>query len=86
MHYTTRRFWKCYEYLPNSVQVSANQSYELLKTDPSHPSLHFKKIGKKYWSVRIGLEYRAIGIEVEGGISWFWIGIHEEYDKLIGKL
>ena len=46
MHYTTRRFWKCYEYLPNSVQVSANQSYELLKTDPSHPSLHFKKIGK----------------------------------------
>jgi hypothetical protein len=24
----------------------ADASYELLKVDPSHPSLHFKKIGK----------------------------------------
>lgn len=44
------------------------------------------KIGNKYWSVRAGLDYRALGVEVEGGISWFWIGTHAEYDKLIGKL
>jgi hypothetical protein len=27
-----------------------------------------------------------LGVEVENGISLFWIGTHTEYDKLIGKL
>lgn len=85
MHYTTRRFWKCYDALPQNVQQTADQCYKLLKTNPSHPSLHFKKIGNKYWSVRVGLDYRALGVDVEKGISWFWIGTHAEYDKLIGK-
>jgi hypothetical protein len=26
-----------------------------------------------------------VGVEVEQGISWFWIGTHAEYDRLIGK-
>jgi hypothetical protein len=86
MHYTTRKFWKCYDALPENVQDIANQCYALLKADPSHPSLHFTKIGNKYWSVRAGLDYRAVGVEVETGISWFWIGTHAEYDRLIGKL
>jgi hypothetical protein len=86
MHFTTRRFWKCYDALPKSAQQTSDQCYELLKADPTHPSLHFKKIGKKYWSVRAGLDYRALGVEVESGISWFWIGTHAEYDKLLNKL
>ncbi|GAX40470.1 hypothetical protein NIES4075_14360 [Tolypothrix sp. NIES-4075] len=69
MHYTTRRFWQYYNALPENVQQTADQCYELLKVDTSHPSLHFKKIGNKYWSVRAGLNYRALGVEVEGGIS-----------------
>ncbi len=84
MHYTTRRFWERYDNLPENVQRIADQCYELLKADPTHPSLHFKKVGK-YWSVRAGQNYRALGVEVEKGILWFWIGIHAEYDKLIGK-
>lgn len=86
MHYTTSKFWKYYNALPKNVQGTADQCYELLKADPSHPSLHFKKIGKQYWSVRAGLDYRALGVEVEGGILWFWIGTHAEYDKIISKL
>jgi hypothetical protein len=86
MHYTTSKFWKCYNALPKNVQETADQCYGLLKADLSHPSLHFKKIGKQYWSVRAGLDYRALGVEVEGGILWFWIGTHAEYDKLISKL
>lgn len=84
MHYTTRRFWERYDNLPENVQRTADQCYELLKVDPTHASLHFKKVGK-YWSVRAGQNYRALGVEVEKGILWFWIGIHAEYDKLIGK-
>ena len=82
MHYTNRRFWECYDALPEDVQRTADQCYELLKSDPSHPSLHFKKVGK-YWSVRAGKNYRALGVEVKMGILWFWIGTHAEYNKLI---
>lgn len=86
MQYTTQKFWKCYDALPKNIQDIADQCYELLKSDPSHPSLHFKKIGKKFWSARAGLDYRAVGVEIEGGILWFWIGTHAEYDKLIKTL
>ena len=82
MHHTTRRFWEHYNALPEEVQRTADQCYELLKCDPSHPSLHFKKVGQ-YWSVRVGRNYRALGVEVKDGISWFWIGTHAEYNKLI---
>ena len=83
MHYTTRKFWQYYENLPVNIQRIADRNYELLKVDPSHPSLHFKKIGNKYWSVRIGSNYRALGVDVNNGILWFWIGNHAQYDKLI---
>jgi hypothetical protein len=52
MHYTTRRFWECYNALPEAVQRIADQWYELLKASPTHPSLHFKKvvnIGQREW-------------------------------------
>ncbi|MEL6490856.1 MAG: hypothetical protein AAFQ95_12930 [Cyanobacteria bacterium J06621_3] len=83
MHFTTKRFWKGYDSLPEKVKRVADQNYKLLKKDPSHPSLHFKKTGQ-FWSVRVGKGYRSLGIEVADGISWFWIGTHSEYDKLIG--
>ena len=83
MHYTTRKFWQYYENLPVNIQRIADRNYELLKVDPSHPSLHFKKIGNKYWSVRISSNYRALGVDVNNGILWFWIGNHAQYDKLI---
>jgi hypothetical protein len=34
--------------------------------------------------VRVGLYYRALEIPVTGGVHWFWIGTHAEYDKLVG--
>jgi hypothetical protein len=45
--------------------------------------LHLKKVGR-FWSVRVGLRYRALALEVEDGLLWFWIGSHAEYDALIG--
>jgi hypothetical protein len=64
-------------------QKLADANYALLKRDPHHPSLKFKKVGR-YWSVRIGLRYRALAVDTEGGCLWFWIGSHAEYDRLIG--
>lgn len=81
-HSATLDFWKAYESLPAHVQRLADRSYQLLKTDPRHPSLHFKHIDR-FRSVRVGLHFRALGVEAPDGLIWFWIGSHAEYDKLI---
>lgn len=79
----SNEFWQAYYRLPDDVRLLADKSFELLKADSRHPSLHFKKIGK-YWSVRIGLHYRALATRVDDDLRWHWIGTHAEYDKLIG--
>lgn len=81
-HFTTPRFWAAYEKLPDHVQQIADRNFVFLKSNPRHPSLHFKKAGN-FWSVRVGREYRALGIEREGDIYWVWIGTHAEYNRLI---
>lgn len=51
-HYTLPRFWQLYDQLPKRVQQLADKNYALLRGDPYHPSLHFKKVGKnkQLWS------------------------------------
>ena len=80
-HFASPAFWKAYEALPARVRELADKNYALLKENPQHPSLRFKKVGR-FWSVRIGLRYRALAVEVEDGLLWFWIGSHADYDAL----
>ena len=82
-HHASPDFWHAHDALPVSVRHLADKNYALLKADPQHPSLHFKKVGS-YWSVRVGLRYRALAVEVDDGLLWFWIGPHAEYDRIIG--
>ena len=81
-HFTSPRFWKYYGKLPANIRTLADKNFALLKGNPKHPSLHFKQI-KHFWSVRVGLEYRALAIDGPKGPVWFWIGTHDEYDKLL---
>ena len=81
MHRAPPRFWESLEKLPKSVQDTARRNYNLLKDDPHHPSLQFKKVGD-YWSARVGLSYRALAVEDGGDFTWVWIGTHAEYDQL----
>jgi hypothetical protein len=53
-HHASARFWRAYEALPASVRRAADRAYALLKTNPDHPSLHLKRVGR-FWSVRVGL-------------------------------
>jgi hypothetical protein len=86
-HLALPRFWYHYRQLPQEVRELADKGYEQLKSDPYHPSLHFKKVGvkKQLWSVRVGAHYRALGLDKPEGVVWFWIGAHAEYDKLLNK-
>jgi hypothetical protein len=84
-HFTLPSFWQRYHHLPKDIQELADKNYALLRADPFHPSLHFKKVGKQkqLWSVRVGGHYRALGMDKSEGVIWFWIGTHAEYDHLL---
>jgi hypothetical protein len=81
-HFTTPEFWEHLTRLPEDVQRLARRDFELLKQNPRHPSLRLKKAGV-FWTVRIGLHYRALAKERAEGLNWFWIGHHAEYDHLL---
>jgi hypothetical protein len=82
-HFASATFWARYDALPESVRSLADKNFALLKADSRHPSLHLKRVAR-FWSVRVGQHYRALGTDVEGGIVWFWIGTHAEYDRVVG--
>ncbi|HJT78684.1 MAG TPA: hypothetical protein VJ739_15885, partial [Gemmataceae bacterium] len=64
IHHTTADFWDCYARLPEPVRRLADANYELLRANPQHPSLHFKRVGR-LWSVRVGTGYRALAVDGE---------------------
>ena len=82
MHRTTAGFWDRFDRLPEAAQAVARKNFELLKSDPSYPSLHFKKVGN-LWSVRAGLNYRALAINDGADFVWVWIGSHDDYTRLL---
>lgn len=85
---TTLSFWEGYWSLPKEIQKKARASYKMWRDNPAHPSLHFKRVkdNKPVYSVRVTLDYRAIGLLEEDTVTWFWIGKHSDYDKFLSKL
>ena len=74
----TPRFWAAYRELPPEIRDLARKAYRLFLENPGHPSLRY--------SARVTLGYRALGLWEDDDITWFWIGAHAEYDRLLGKL
>lgn len=73
-----RRLWA----LPPEIRRLARKNFKLWLRDPRHPSLHFKRVGR-FWSARVGSDYRAVAIVAGEIAEWFWIGPHDEYERLI---
>lgn len=80
------QFLKSFAQLPEHVRQQARKAYKLFKQNPHHPSLHFKQIHSSVYSIRITKNYRALGDWEGDEITWYWIGTHADYDKLIGRL
>ncbi len=85
---TTKSFRKCLSDLPASVQDQAAKAYALWQEDPYHPSLQFKRVSQKQliYSVRVGINYRVLGLSESDQIYWYWIGAHDEYDELLKRM
>ena len=85
---TNAAFRKLLAGLPRNVRDQAVAAYLLFRENPWHPGLHFKRVHptKPIMSVRVGSDYRAVGIQREpDAILWFWIGPHEEYETLLAN-
>ena len=73
--------------MPADIRDRADKQFALLKTNPRHPSLQFKKLtehgGQELWSARVTLKYRALAVKLDDDYVWFWIGEHDIYEAMI---
>ena len=84
----TESFIRSFTRLPKRIQENARRGYQVWKRDPTHPSLQFKRVGRKReaYSVRVAIGWRALGVKEQDVIVWFWIGSHAEYDQILKRL
>lgn len=70
------------------AREAAQKAYRPFRENPKHPSLQFTKVHDRepVYSVRITVAYRAVGILENDEVTWFWIGHHAEYERLISNL
>jgi hypothetical protein len=74
--------------LPTNIQRRAAIAYHRFRSDPHHSSLHFKKVHPSLpiYSARVNDDIRSVGQTRSSGFVWFWIGKHEEYERLLKQL
>ena len=87
IHRAIADFWNDYHALPAEIRPRADKQFTLLRDNPQHPSLQFKKIGERsgqeIWSARVTLKYRALAVKLADEYVWFWVGEHNVYDARI---
>jgi hypothetical protein len=79
----TPEFWSLYRVLPADVRDLARKAFEQWPDNPSHPSLHWKRLRGSVWSARVHYQYRAVARVDGDDVLWFWIGSHADYDRLL---
>ncbi len=82
---TNKKFWRLFDKLPVGIQERARSAYGQWRKNPAHPSLHFKRVGleQPLFSVRVGEHHRALGLLEGDTITWFWIGGHDDYMRML---
>ena len=86
--HTSAAFRELLDAAPESIRTKAEAAYRIWAENPTHPSLRYKKVHRELpiYSVRIDRDWRAVGVVRDSEMLWFWIGPHDEYEKLLGKL
>lgn len=85
---TTASFRKAYAKLPEDVKARTRTAYRAWLSDPFSPGLQYRCVHptEPVYSVRIGLHYRAVALVEHEVATWFWIGSHSDYDRLLRSL
>ncbi len=80
-HMAVPSFTELYSKLPLRVQKFTDHNFTVIKEYPNHPLLRLLKVDG-VWSMRLGSRYRALGVEEDGTVIWFWIGKYNHYTAL----
>lgn len=85
---TTEKFRSLFASAPLERQARIKGAYRQWKENPAHPSLRFKKVHQRLpiYSVRVDLDWRAVGILEADTVVWFWVGPHPQYEALLRSL
>ncbi len=83
----TADFWRLYRGLPPEIKAAARQAHRKFLENPAHPSLHLERLryDPRTWSVRVTLNYRAVAYRQGDSWVWFWIGRHQEFNRLFPR-
>jgi hypothetical protein len=83
----TLRFRRLYDALPEQVRRDADNVYKRFAADPTYSGLNFERIqgvNAPIFSARVSQQNHVLGrSDGSNTIVWFWIGTHQEYDKLL---
>ncbi len=83
----TPGFWKLYNRLPRTEQRRARKAYQMWKDNPNAPGLRFKCVSEvePIYSARVSENYRVLGLMEGDTVIWFWIGDHNEYERMLKR-
>lgn len=84
-HWQTKSFRDSLSILPIQVQQLASQKYQTLLSNPQQVGIKPlpENRGKlEVWSAQVGNRYRALAVKFQSQFVWYWIGSHEEYNKV----
>ena len=81
------QFWKLYNRLPRLEQQRARKAFQVWKANPNLPGLRFKRVSNEepIYSARFSDNYRVLGLLEGDTVVWFWIGRHDEYERILKK-
>lgn len=87
----TESYKKLLDKLPTDIQNACQDAFINWKKDPS--SLIMKplvQLSGEAYSAEINRKYRALGFKAKDdkgktGYVWFWVGSHEDYNKVIAN-
>jgi hypothetical protein len=84
----TAKFRALFAAAPAPTQDRIREAYRLWAENPQHPSLRFEKVHDTLpvFSARVDLDWRAVGVRQDDTMIWFWVGPHDEYEKLLKRL
>jgi len=79
------RFWHLYNRLSRQEQQRVRKAYQVWKTNPTTPGLRFKRVNEQepIYSARVSDDYRVLGILEGDTLIWFWVGRHDEYERIL---
>ena len=77
----TPSFREAFRKLPLDIRERTRRAYQEWRVNPS--ARRFKRVGEDV-SVRIDGNYRAVGYIEDNTVHWYWVGKHDEYDRLLG--